>query len=108
MEALAFVLVLSTLADICVHILINILYKYSLNDNFVTVQKERDSDESTDEESEEVEEVNADLDLFPHRCPKCGKRFKLLSNLAKHRKVANYSTIVFLGVWKSVGFGYNY
>ena len=52
-----------------------------------TVQKERDSDESTDEESEEAEGVNVDIGLFPHRCPKCNKRFKLLSNLAKHRKV---------------------
>ena len=66
-----------------------------LSNNFepiCTVQKERDSDESTDEESEEAEGGNTDIGLFPHRCPKCNKRFKLLSNLAKHRKVANEST----------------
>ena len=56
------------------------------------VQKERDSDESTDEESEEAEGANTDFGLFPHRCPQCNKRFKLLSNLAKHRKVENEST----------------
>ena len=78
----------------------------SSSDNFEpisAVQKERDSDESTDEESDEAEGVNADFGLFPHRCPKCNKRFKLLSNLAKHRKVANENTafnIMYRNQWE--------
>ena len=52
-----------------------------------TVEKERNSDDSEDEESEEAAEGAADGTVYPHKCPKCSKSFKLLSNLIKHKKV---------------------